>query len=112
MECLFCKIASKEIPAKIVAETDELLAFRDIEPQSPVHILIIPKQHISSTKELTNKNATIIGKMAFLAKEICKKENIEDGNRWVINTGIEGGQTVFHIHLHILGGRTMEWPPG
>ncbi|MBC8214753.1 MAG: histidine triad nucleotide-binding protein [Candidatus Marinimicrobia bacterium] len=112
MDCLFCKIAKKEIPSSVVAETDNLLAFRDIEPQAPVHILIIPKKHISSTKELSKLNVEILGEMALLASEICKQENIEDGNRWIINTGAEGGQTVFHIHLHILGGRTMQWPPG
>ena len=112
-DCLFCKIIKGEIPAEIVAENDHALAFRDINPQASIHVLIIPKVHISSTRDLNNENIDALSQMALLANEISDSEGIKDsGYRWVINTGNDGGQTVFHIHLHLLGGRQMNWPPG
>jgi histidine triad (HIT) family protein len=112
-DCLFCKIIKAEIPAEIVAENDHALAFRDINPQASTHVLIIPKVHISSTRDLNNENIDALSQMALLANEISDSEGIKDsGYRWVINTGNDGGQTVFHIHLHLLGGRQMNWPPG
>jgi|TARA_B110000116_G_C16722724_1_gene529896 histidine triad (HIT) family protein len=112
-DCLFCKIIKGEIPAEIVAENDHALAFRDINPQASTHVLIIPKVHISSTRDLNNENIDALSQMALLANEISDSEGIKDsGYRWVINTGNDGGQTVFHIHLHLLGGRQMNWPPG
>ena len=112
-DCLFCKIIKGEIPAEIVAENDHALAFRDINPQASTHVLIIPKVHISSTRDLNNENIDTLSQMALLANEISDSEGIKDsGYRWVINTGNDGGQTVFHIHLHLLGGRQMNWPPG
>ncbi len=112
-DCLFCKIIKGEIPAEIVAENNYALAFRDINPQASTHVLIIPKVHISSTRDLNNENIDALSQMALLANEISDSEGIKDsGYRWVINTGKDGGQTVFHIHLHLLGGRQMNWPPG
>ncbi len=112
-DCLFCKIIKGEIPAEIVAENDHALAFRDINPQASTHVLIIPKVHIPSTHDLNNENIDALSQMALLANEISDSEGIKDsGYRWVINTGNDGGQTVFHIHLHLLGGRQMNWPPG
>ena len=112
-DCLFCKISTGEIPSTIEYENDRVIAFKDINPQAPVHILIIPREHISSTLELTNENSNILSDMALLAKKIAKLEGIDkSGYRWVINTGDEGGQSVYHIHLHLLGGRPFNWPPG
>ena len=109
--CLFCRIVSKEIPAKLVAETDECVAFRDINPQAPVHVLVIPRRHIASLDAADD--AAAVGKMALLAAQIARDEGIaERGYRTVINTNADAGQTVFHIHLHLLGGRQMKWPPG
>jgi len=112
-DCLFCKIIKGEITAEIVAENDYALAFRDINPQASTHVLVIPKVHITSTRDLNNDNVDAFSKMVLLANEISASEGIKDsGYRWVINTGDDGGQTVFHIHLHLLGGRQMNWPPG
>ena len=109
--CLFCRIVRKEIPANIVAETEHCVAFRDINPQAPVHILVVPKEHVASLS--TTKDATMIGRLALLGAELAEKEGIaERGYRTVINTNADAGQTVFHVHLHLLGGRHMKWPPG
>ena len=110
-DCLFCKIVRKEIPAKIVAESPECVAFRDINPQAPTHVLVIPREHVASLNEATD--AAMIGRLALFAAEIAKREGIsEDGYRTVINTNAGAGQTVFHVHLHLLGGRKFRWPPG
>jgi histidine triad (HIT) family protein len=110
---LFLKIINREIPADIIYETDELLAFRDISPQAPTHILIIPKEHIPTVNDLEPRHAEIVGKMFLVARELADLEEIEDdGYRLVMNCGPQGGQAVYHIHLHLLGGRQMEWPPG
>ncbi len=110
-DCLFCKIVKKEIPAVIVAETETVLAFEDIDPKAPTHVLIIPKEHIPTTAELDHHNIDVLSQMGLLANEISRKKELS-GYRWVINTGEEGGQAVYHIHLHLLGGRKMTWPPG
>jgi histidine triad (HIT) family protein len=113
MDCIFCKIINREIPATIIAENDYALAFRDIYPKAPTHILIIPKLHISSTVDLDETNINYVSEMMLLANQISVNENLnKNGYRWVINTGKDGGQTVFHIHLHLLGGRSLQWPPG
>ena len=113
MDCLFCKIAAKEIPSTTVYEDDLVYAFRDIDPQAPVHILIIPKQHIASVNEITDENCAIVGHIFKVAAEIAKKEGIaEGGYRVVTNIGENGGQTVGHLHYHMLGGRSLQWPPG
>lgn len=109
--CLFCRIVAKEIPAKIVAETADCVAFRDVNPQAPVHVLVVPRAHVPSLNEVTD--ATIVGKLAQLAKDVAQREGLADrGYRLVINTNADAGQTVFHLHMHLLGGRKMSWPPG
>ncbi|MGQ3891531.1 histidine triad nucleotide-binding protein [Legionella sp. CNM-4043-24] len=111
MSCLFCKIVQKDIPATIVAETDELLAFRDIRPQASTHVLIIPKQHIPTLNEAHDE--ALLGRMLLMAKNLAQSEQIsEQGYRLVFNVNPGGGQEVYHIHLHLLGGRQMTWPPG
>lgn len=112
-DCLFCKIASGEIPAQVIHETDETVAFRDINPQAPVHALVIPKRHIASINELEEGDATIVGKLFLAARDIAAKEGFaEPGYRVTMNCNAAAGQTVFHIHLHLLGGREFSWPPG
>ena len=110
---LFLKIINREIPADIIYETDEVLAFRDINPQAPLHALIIPKQHIATINDLESEHSELIGKLFLAAKEIAESEGVaENGYRVVMNCNQDGGQAVYHIHLHILGGRQMGWPPG
>ena len=109
--CLFCKILKKDIPAKIVFENKEISAFNDISPQAPVHILIIPKTHINSPQDVTEENSDIAGKMISAAAEISKQMKL-DGYRLVFNCNEVAGQTVFHLHCHLLSGRPMNWPPG
>ncbi len=112
-DCLFCKIIAGDIPSTKVYEDDEILAFRDIEPQAPEHIIIIPKTHISSANELTDGNCGIVGKIFAVAARIAKESGFADtGYRVVNNCGADGGQTVGHIHFHLLGGRNLGWPPG
>jgi len=112
-DCIFCKIVSGDIPGDIVYQDDEVLAFRDLNPQAPTHILIIPKKHISTINDIQPEDAELIGKMYLAASQIARKEGIaEPGYRAVMNCNREAGQTVFHIHLHLLGGRPMSWPPG
>ena len=113
MDCLFCKIIAGDIPSAKVYEDDKVYAFRDIEPQAPVHILIIPKEHIASANELTEENASVVGHIFSVAAKIAKEEGIADGGyRIVNNCGQDGGQTVGHLHFHMLGGRSLQWPPG
>ena len=110
-DCLFCRIVSKEIPAKLVLENEHVVAFRDINPQAPLHVLVIPRQHVASLNEA--KDPELIGRLSLAAAEIAKQEGVaESGYRTVINTNRGAGQTVFHVHLHLLGGRDMGWPPG
>jgi len=110
-DCLFCRIVRKEIPAKLVAEDEHSLAFRDINPQAPVHVLVIPREHVASLD--TARDAEMLGRLSLMAAEIARKEGITaSGYRTVMNTNAAAGQTVFHVHLHLLGGRSMHWPPG
>jgi len=112
-DCLFCKIGAGEIPADVIHETDAVRAFRDINPQAPTHALIIPKRHIASINELQGDDADIVGKLFLAAKDIAREEGFaEPGYRVVMNCNAAAGQTVFHIHLHLLGGRDLHWPPG
>ena len=112
-ECLFCKMIAGDIPADVVYQDDDVLAFRDINPQAPVHVLIIPKRHISTLNDLASEDAALIGKLSLAAAKIAAQEGIaESGYRTLINTNREGGQVVFHIHMHLMGGRRMLWPPG
>jgi histidine triad (HIT) family protein len=111
-DCLFCKIASKKIPAKIVYDDQDVFAFEDIGPQAPTHILICPKKHFASLNEATGEDAILIGKMHLVAADLARQRNLLDGYRTVANTGAGAGQSVFHLHLHLLGGRAFSWPPG
>lgn len=112
-DCLFCNIASKNIPADLVFESDDVVAFRDINPQAPTHVLIIPRRHIETINDLSESDAETVGKLFIAAKEIAAQEGISDpGFRVVMNCNEAAGQTVFHIHLHLLGGRQQSWPPG
>ncbi len=112
MDCIFCKIAHNEIPSKKLYEDDEIVAFNDLEPQAPVHVLIIPKAHISSANEIIAENSDIIGKIFMVAAKIAKEQGLNKGYRIVNNCGEDGGQTVQHLHFHLLGGRKMHWPAG
>ena len=112
MDCLFCKIAAGEIPCNKVYEDDELLAFYDIDPQAPVHFLVIPKEHIPSAAAIDEQNAAIVAKVYTVIAKLAKELNLEKGFRVVTNCGEEGGQTVGHLHFHVLAGRNLSWPPG
>ena len=111
-ECLFCRIISGEIPAKKVYEDEHTFAFEDINPQAPTHVLIIPKKHVRGLKEAQAEDAEMIGRLHFAAAAIGRQRGIEDGYRTVLNVGPKSGQSVFHIHVHLIGGRDMKWPPG
>lgn len=111
--CLFCKIARGEIPAQIVHQTDTVTAFRDINPQAPVHVLVIPNQHVGSVAEIGPGNGALLAALVVAANEVAAKEGVaESGYRLAMNVGEDGGMTVAHLHLHLLGGRRMTWPPG
>ena len=111
-DCLFCRIIRGEIPAKKVYEDERTFAFEDINPQAPTHVLIIPKQHLRGLKEATAQDADILGYCQLVAAQLARDRGIEDGYRTVYNVGPRAGQSVFHIHLHLLGGRDLRWPPG
>lgn len=112
-DCLFCKMASGAIKPDIVYEDDTVLAFRDIHPQAPLHVLVIPKRHISTLNDLQDADTALIGKLYLAAKQIATQEGVAvRGYRTVMNCNAEAGQSVFHVHLHLLGGRPMHWPPG
>jgi histidine triad (HIT) family protein len=112
-DCLFCKIIAREIPASIVYEDDRLLAFNDINPQGPTHVLVIPKRHIATLNDLSAADDAIVGEMVRRAAAIAKERGVDAGGfRTVFNTNRGAGQTVFHIHLHLIGGRGLGWPPG
>ena len=111
-DCLFCKISRKEIPSKIVYEDDEVFAFEDIQPQAPSHVLICPKKHLVSLTEATAEDAAMLGRLQLVAAKLAVERKLTDGYRTVINNGTGAGQSVFHLHLHLLGGRDFRWPPG
>jgi histidine triad (HIT) family protein len=112
-DCLFCRIIKREIPASIVYEDDRILAFNDINPQAPTHVLVVPKRHIESLNDLVAGDDAIVGEVVRRAAAIAKDRGVSAGGyRAVFNTNRDAGQTVFHIHLHLLGGRRMAWPPG
>jgi histidine triad (HIT) family protein len=113
MDCLFCSIAEQTIPADIVYQDDKVVAFRDISPQAPSHVLVIPRKHIATINDIDAADNALIGHMVQTAKSIAASEGLsEDGYRLTMNCNDHGGQTVYHIHLHLLGGRPMSWPPG
>jgi histidine triad (HIT) family protein len=112
-DCLFCKIGSGQIPAKVVMQDDEVLAFDDVNPQAPVHVLVIPKRHVADLNDADVGDQALLGRLLEATTLVARKKGIaEAGYRVVANTGQDGGQTVFHLHLHVLGGRHMAWPPG
>jgi histidine triad (HIT) family protein len=112
-ECIFCRIVAKDLPGEIVHEDDAIVAFRDISPQAPTHIVLVPRKHIPSTNELVAEDDHIMGRLLRVAAELAEKEQIDQrGYRLVLNCGAEAGQSVDHIHLHLLGGRGLTWPPG
>jgi histidine triad (HIT) family protein len=112
-DCLFCKIVAKEIPGKIVLENDHVVAFRDIHPGAPTHVLVVPRKHFVNLNDASDDDATLVGRLMLAARDVAKQEGLaESGYRIVINNGAGVGQSVFHLHLHVLGGRAMSWPPG
>lgn len=113
MDCIFCKIANNEIPATIVYQDDDVVAFKDLNPQAPTHTLVVPRKHIPTLNDVTAGDAELVGKMVLAASKIAADSGHADaGYRLVLNCNQDGGQTVFHIHCHVLGGRIMNWPPG
>jgi len=111
--CLFCKIAAREVPAEILRESDRVIAFRDINPQAPTHILLIPKEHIASIEDVEDRQGAVLADIAQAATHLAKTEGVDaTGWRLVTNVGPDAGQSVFHLHFHLLGGRPMQWPPG
>lgn len=112
-DCLFCKIVDGALPADIVYEDDSLVAFRDVNPQAPTHVLLIPRRHVATMNDLQDDDASLAGELLLAASQIAADEGLaDDGYRVVMNCNEAAGQSVFHIHLHLLGGRTMTWPPG
>lgn len=113
LDCLFCKMVKKEISPQTVYEDDQILAFKDVNPQAPVHILIIPKKHISGVLQLKEEDQGLIGHIYLMASKIAKEQGVfQNGFRMVVNSGSDAGQTVSHLHFHLLGGRALGWPPG
>jgi histidine triad (HIT) family protein len=111
-DCLFCRIAAGEIPATRVHEDDVVFAIRDIHPQAPTHVLVIPRAHVASAAELTEASGPMLGRLFAVAAEIARREGLDGGWRLVSNVGADAGQSVAHLHVHLLGGRSMAWPPG
>jgi histidine triad (HIT) family protein len=111
-DCLFCRIGRKEIPAKFVYEDPEIFAFEDIHPQAPTHTLICPRKHMVSLNDAETPDTELLGRMLLVAKQLASERGISDGYRTVFNNGVGAGQSVDHLHLHLLGGRAMRWPPG
>ncbi len=113
MSCLFCKVVAGEVPATIIHESEHAVAFRDIRPVAPTHFLVIPRRHITSVHDAKPEDATLLGQLIMTARDVAEKEGLgNDGYRLVINNGLNAGQSVFHIHIHVLGGRNLAWPPG
>lgn len=111
-DCIFCKIASGEMSANVVHSEEEIVAFRDLHPQAPVHLLVIPRRHIPSLNEAKDEDRALLGRMLLVAGELAAQEGVSQGYRVVNNCGRPAGQSVFHVHLHLLGGRNFDWPPG
>ena len=111
-DCLFCKIVAREIPSETVIETNDVYAFRDINPGAPTHVLVIPKQHIASSHELGGDHRELLGEIFEVIARVAESESVADGYRVVTNIGANAGQSVFHVHFHVLGGRALSWPPG
>ena len=112
-DCLFCKIVAGEIPANILHSTDDAIAFRDIDPKAPTHVLVVPREHIATVNDLQPAHESLVGKLFTIARQVAHEDGLADaGYRLVMNCGKGAGQSVFHIHLHLLGGRSLDWPPG
>ena len=111
-DCLFCKIVSKDVPAQVVLDRDDVLAFRDVNPQAPTHVLVIPKEHLDSLEAVEDRHATLLASLVAVANEVAREDGVAGEFRVVTNIGRAAGQSVDHLHLHVLGGRTMTWPPG
>lgn len=112
-DCIFCRIADGSIPADVIHRDEQVVAFRDISPQAPVHVLIIPREHVASLDAVTDGHQALLGTMLLVARDLARADGVsEDGYRTVLNVGPDGGQSVHHIHLHLLGGRALRWPPG
>ena len=111
-DCLFCRIVAGDIPARKVYEDEHTLAFEDIDPKAPTHILVVPKKHIRGLKEASSEDAEIVGRCHLTAAQVARERGIENGYRTVLNVGPGAGQSVFHLHVHLLGGRDLKWPPG
>ena len=111
-DCLFCRIVAGEIPATVVRESDRTVSFRDVNPQAPIHVLVIPREHLATVGELARADPDLLGEVMREAEQVARDEGLEDGYRIVFNTGLQGGQMVFHVHAHVIGGRQMGWPPG
>ena len=111
-DCLFCRIVSKDVPAQVVLDRDNVLAFRDVNPQAPTHVLVIPKQHLASLEALTEGHAQLLASLVAAANEVAREDGVAGGWRLVTNIGRAAGQSVDHLHLHVLGGRGFTWPPG
>ena len=111
-DCLFCRIIAGEIPAKKIYEDEHTFAFEDINPQAPTHVLVVPKRHVAGLKEASDEDAEIVGLCHLAAARIARERGIENGYRTVLNVGPGAGQSVFHLHVHLLGGRNLKWPPG
>ncbi|WP_437570446.1 histidine triad nucleotide-binding protein [Sorangium sp. So ce542] len=111
--CIFCKIANKEIPSKVVLEDEHVIAFHDLNPQAPTHVLVIPKRHIAGIAQAAPEDEAVLGRLLLAARQVAEKTGIAEGGfRTVVNSGANAGQTVFHLHVHVIGGRAMAWPPG
>lgn len=111
-DCLFCKIGRKDIPAKLVYEDNEVFAFEDIQPHAPTHILVCPRKHLDSLTDATDEDTAMLGRLQLIAARLATERKLTDGYRTVVNSGLGAGQSVFHLHLHLLGGRAFRWPPG
>ncbi len=111
-DCIFCRIVAGEIPAKVVHQDDEIVALRDANPQAPVHLLLVPRRHIASLNDVEAADGPLLGRLLLVAQELATSEGVGEGYRLVNNCGRTAGQSVFHLHLHLLGGRPMGWPPG
>lgn len=112
VDCIFCRIVRREAPARIIYQDDEVTAFHDAHPQAPVHVLIVPNRHIVGIAQTRPEDAPLLGKMLVVARQLAEELNVTDGYRLVVNSGPLSGQSVFHLHLHLLGGRPLRWPPG
>ncbi|HET90637.1 MAG TPA: histidine triad nucleotide-binding protein [Chloroflexi bacterium] len=111
-DCVFCRIVRGEAPAQIIYQDEQVTAFRDLNPQSPTHVLIVPNRHISGVAEVDQEDAAVLGQLFVVARRVAEQEHVADGFRLVVNNGRPAGQSVFHLHVHLLGGRAMGWPPG